>query len=564
MTIQSYLFDKEKWTEAKAKKWVKDHEWTVSMSEEVVTKFSEENGLSQETATKILAILYKKGEDAKSLDRLLWKMEMFLKKNEIPKLMEKMSADQIGKLIDEMIAEDEMSECWPACCNEQFTAWGFSEMGEEFAEGKVFEAGDKVEIQIMRAWKWNHPMYWEINITPETLSDVKKNFDEQARGIDLAVDENHESNHKALGWFRELTKKGKDSLFATIELTKKGAELLSEGAYKYFSPEIVFNKQDEESWKSIKNLLIGGAFTNRPFFKAMQPLLASEWSGSIEAADRHQNNDGHSASESNNILFFNTSNSMKKFLELIALFCEKTSINAEELASLEAAFSEVGADFKTAELTAAYDEMKAKFSEEGAADAGADQGSDEAGADTGSDTSANSDDKDESASEEGKNADAAADPAKADDKKDEPAAADTSEKKVEANEKGEITIKASEYEALKAIQSNAAKLAKEARVRKIDATFSEIFTNLEKQGAIIAPVSKKKITDLAAQFSEKQEETFTSVFSEIKFVQSGEFGSSAEGADNFSEENAEKIAYFTEKLGLTKEQAIEALKNVSK
>lgn len=65
------------------------------MSEEAVTKFSEENGLSQETATKILAILYKKGEDAKSLDRLLWKMEMFLKKNEIPKLMEKMSADQI-------------------------------------------------------------------------------------------------------------------------------------------------------------------------------------------------------------------------------------------------------------------------------------------------------------------------------------------------------------------------------------------------------------------------------------------------------------------------------------
>lgn len=256
---------------------------------------------------------------------------------------------------------------------------------------------------------------------------------------------------------------------------------------------------------------------------------------------------------------------MKKFLELIALFCDKTSINAEELASLEAAFSEVGADFKTAELTAAYDEMKAKFSEEGAADAGADQGSDEAGADAGSDTSANSDDKDKSASEEGKNADAAADEAKAEDKKDEAgSAADTSEKKVEANEKGEITIKASEYEALKAIQSNAAKLAKEARIRKIEASFSEIFTNLEKQGAIIAPVSKKKITDLAAQFSEKQEETFTAVFSEIKFVQAGEFGSSAEGSDQFSEENAEKIAYFTDTLGLTKEQAIEALKNVSK
>jgi hypothetical protein len=44
----------------------------------------------------------------------------------------------------------------------------------------------------------------------------------------LAVDENHEQNHKALWWFQELYQKGKTSLFAKIELTKKGAELLTE------------------------------------------------------------------------------------------------------------------------------------------------------------------------------------------------------------------------------------------------------------------------------------------------------------------------------------------------
>lgn len=71
------------------------------------------------------------------------------------------------------------------------TVWGFSEMGSEFSD-KTFAAGDQVEIQIMRTGKWQHPMYGEIDITAAVLSDVKKNFDEEARGIDLAVDENHE------------------------------------------------------------------------------------------------------------------------------------------------------------------------------------------------------------------------------------------------------------------------------------------------------------------------------------------------------------------------------------
>lgn len=109
MEIQSYLFDKEKWTEARAKKWVKDHDGTLSASEEAITQFFEETSVSEDTATKILGILYQKGEGAEDLNRLLWKMQMFLQKNALPDLMNKMSAAQIGTLVDEMIAEDEMN-----------------------------------------------------------------------------------------------------------------------------------------------------------------------------------------------------------------------------------------------------------------------------------------------------------------------------------------------------------------------------------------------------------------------------------------------------------------------
>lgn len=77
-------------------------------SPEAITQFSDDTGISQEAATKILAVLYAKGKTAETLDRLLWKMQMFLQKNALPDLMNKMSKDQIGTLVDDMIADDEM------------------------------------------------------------------------------------------------------------------------------------------------------------------------------------------------------------------------------------------------------------------------------------------------------------------------------------------------------------------------------------------------------------------------------------------------------------------------
>ncbi len=133
-----------------------------------------------------------------------------------------------------------------------------------------------VDIQIMRAGEWDHTEYGKVTVDSTVLNEVVKNFKANVRGVDLAVDENHEPDHKALGRVRDVYKKGKDQLYATIELTRQGAEILTQGLYKYFSPEIYFTKIDEETGKIVKNLLVGGAFTNRPFFKNMEPMMASE------------------------------------------------------------------------------------------------------------------------------------------------------------------------------------------------------------------------------------------------------------------------------------------------
>lgn len=58
------------------------------------------------------------------------------------------------------------------------------------------------------------------------LDDFIKNFQENKRGVDLAVDINHEPNHKAVGWIKNLAKKGGDAVFATVEWTKEGLDLV--------------------------------------------------------------------------------------------------------------------------------------------------------------------------------------------------------------------------------------------------------------------------------------------------------------------------------------------------
>lgn len=123
-------------------------------------QFAEKNAVSLDLATRILKALYAKALDAKSLDRVVWRLEDMLKAKELPKLMEALTDDQIAQTIDEMMVQDQScNDCEVARCNEEnLRFWGFSEVAE-FAEHKEYKAGDTVEIQIMRAGNWKHPMY---------------------------------------------------------------------------------------------------------------------------------------------------------------------------------------------------------------------------------------------------------------------------------------------------------------------------------------------------------------------------------------------------------------------
>jgi hypothetical protein len=130
-------------------------------------------------------------------------------------------------------------------------------------------------IQIMKAGDFDHPGLGNLKITPADLHQFKENFDKKVRGVDLAVDVAHEPDKGAVAWFKELKVDG-DKLMAKVAWTEEGEELIKSGKYRYFSPEFVFQYKDAESGKQFKDVLLGGAITNRPFLKNMEPIAFSE------------------------------------------------------------------------------------------------------------------------------------------------------------------------------------------------------------------------------------------------------------------------------------------------
>lgn len=137
-------------------------------------------------------------------------------------------------------------------------------------------------IEIMRTGQWDHPLYGILTITSESMDGFIANFYNNVRGIDLAVDKEHEPEAGALGWFKKLWKvpsddgEGSFSLMAEIQWTWQGEQLIRDGVYRYFSPEFDFEWTDPETANTYSNVLFGGALTNRPFIKRMDPIILSE------------------------------------------------------------------------------------------------------------------------------------------------------------------------------------------------------------------------------------------------------------------------------------------------
>jgi len=135
------------------------------------------------------------------------------------------------------------------------------------------------EIEIMASGKWEHPQYGDVQITEADIDKFIASFDDKVRKVDIAVDQEHMPEKGAAGWYKSMKKvfeDGKTKLKATIEWTKLGTQLIQDGIFKYFSPEFDFAYEDQETHEQYENVLLGGALTNRPYFKSLAPVALSE------------------------------------------------------------------------------------------------------------------------------------------------------------------------------------------------------------------------------------------------------------------------------------------------
>ena len=146
-------------------------------------------------------------------------------------------------------------------------------------KGWIFSEKDNTTIQIFQTGLWKHPAYGKIKIGLKELDDFVSNFTSGIRRkipitAGHAVDNDVEP--PAIGWFKEIINKGQQGLWATVEWTKEGKRLLEEKAYRYFSPEFYSIYEDPETHKIYKNVLVGGALTNHPYFKGLKAIVLSE------------------------------------------------------------------------------------------------------------------------------------------------------------------------------------------------------------------------------------------------------------------------------------------------
>jgi phage I-like protein len=141
-----------------------------------------------------------------------------------------------------------------------------------------FSDSDKVlpeMIHVAPLGKWDHPIYGTFEVTRDVVRAFVDNFNNGIRKPKLPITAGHDSfeEHKAIGWMIEL-QEGVNGLYAKVEWTDDGKDLLLKGSFKYFSPEWFTTYTDPADGKEYGHVLIGGALTNKPFFRELEDVVA--------------------------------------------------------------------------------------------------------------------------------------------------------------------------------------------------------------------------------------------------------------------------------------------------
>jgi hypothetical protein len=142
---------------------------------------------------------------------------------------------------------------------------------------QLSEDGSGTWIQAFNEGTYDHPVYGEMKFDEEKLKGFADSVNKRVRGIDPDIDYDHKMfTGEAAGWVREAKFSKGDGLAIRVEWTPKARNAIANKEYRYFSPEFMDEWLNPKTGKTIENVLAGGALTNRPFLKDLQPVNLSE------------------------------------------------------------------------------------------------------------------------------------------------------------------------------------------------------------------------------------------------------------------------------------------------
>lgn len=130
------------------------------------------------------------------------------------------------------------------------------------------------EIMVLPIGEWETIKYGVVQVTLDHIKEMIANFYGGVR-VGVPIDVDHDAG-KAAGWIKDLINKDDAALWARVEWTPYGEELLRGRLYRFFSPEFSLDFIDPETQERHGAVFIAGTLTNRPLFKEIKPIVSHE------------------------------------------------------------------------------------------------------------------------------------------------------------------------------------------------------------------------------------------------------------------------------------------------
>lgn len=131
-------------------------------------------------------------------------------------------------------------------------------------------------IHLIPIGAWEHDSYGPIIINAADIREYVQNFNQKVRkGVFITAGHEGFQELPAVGWV--VSVEARDTgLWGVVEWTPEGKRLLSDKAFKFFSPELCRDYEDPETHQFYRNVMTGGALTKSPYFKELEAIVFSE------------------------------------------------------------------------------------------------------------------------------------------------------------------------------------------------------------------------------------------------------------------------------------------------